>query len=240
MFIVALIGCASVSAWADDRKVVVMESPESREFVQRLNALNISTACLSASALFVEKQVFLYEAIVVLAPALEQEHYQTLQTFVLKGGIFIPIEMGANVLDMDANQRVASPPDIIVTGKGGLFYEMTGGTSIGGSYILKEFSIVQQCPITEGFSVGERIQTNIKGMSVLNPSEGTLVCCGRATLLDASDQIRSRSVIQVKRYGKGAGLWVTAKIHNSSERWADTLLRNIFSEKTFEWCRAIP
>jgi predicted 3-demethylubiquinone-9 3-methyltransferase (glyoxalase superfamily) len=45
------------------------------------------------------------------------------------------------------------------------------------------------------------------------------------------------NAIQVRKLGKGASIWVAVSLQSIAEPWADALLRNIFSEGTFEWCR---
>jgi len=214
-----------------------------RVLTKRMEMLGIPADCLPHDQLFREKRLFLYDALVVPAVGtLSKAHYEDVKIFVAKGGVFIPFADGGTAMDMDGNLRVTLPPDVIVSSKGGVFYQLTGGVRHGGSYRLHEFSVLLANPITEGFTVNERLQADVIGLSVLWPAEGTIVCCGNALVMRNKEtaQTKEGSVIQVRKVGKGASIWITARLYEGAEPCTDRLLTNVFSRKTFDWCRRLP
>jgi len=238
--------CITASAEETEPKIAVVEWIGQQgehatyvvPFINRLNGLGISTNCLSSTELFIEKKVYEYDAVVVIPIYLTINEFYELKTYVEKGGIFIPIVAGANAVDIDENGQLNFPPDIWAISKGGILYELVGGKRSGGSYSLTKFEILKSCPITEGLKVGEIIEANVSGMNII-PDKDVDVCCGNGVVVNrkGSEAIRTEkgSVIQVKKTGKGANIWITAYIHDSQEQWADILLKNIFSKETFSW-----
>ncbi len=211
----------------------------------RLGKLKIGSDCLTKEELFQEKRLFLYDMFVIPSNGtLDQEQYDAVKTFVSKGGVFVPFDLGGTVMDIDRNGKVSLPPDLIVSSKGKIFYELTGGERLGAHWKIAGFSILNACPITQGFAAGERLVfTNATGAWAQNSAPGTIVCCGDATIMsraDGSERSRQGQAIQVKKYGKGAGIWIAVGLHSISGEPADRLLTNIFTRKTLDWCRRLP
>ena len=238
------LGSVIVSAEEKEAKIAVVEwtaQIKSRHkwyvvpFIKRLKNLGILADCLSANELFIEKKVYEYDAVVVIPWFLTIDEFDELKTYVEKGGIFIPISTGAHVIDIDENGKVNVPPDIYVVGKGGIFYELTGGMRRGGTgNLVTSFEVLKSCPITEGLKVGEIIEANVNGTKIIS-DEDVDVCCGNA-VLGKSKKIRTKcSVIQIKRTGKGASIYITASLHKSKNEKVNILSKNIFSRKTFKW-----
>jgi len=229
-------------------KVVVPETAWGPPaFMKRFEALNIEAECLPQDDLFREKRLFLYDAVVLpSSAAISKSEFEDIKIFVTKGGLFIPFAFGGTIMDANGDRKITLPPDIVVSGKSrGPFYELTGGMRIGGTHYLHGFTILHECPITEGFKVGERFDTGEKGIvgvCALWAAEGTLVCCGNATAMSGGKTERSKqaSMIQVKKHGKGAGIWIVGAVYSTTEPWADRLLKNVFSRKTLAWCRQLP
>jgi len=212
------------------------------QFMNRLKELGIAADCLPHEQLFREKHLFLYDVLVVPPRgALEKGHYEDIKTFVAKGGVFIPFTTGGSFIDWDGSRGYGSPPDVVVSSKGGVFYELTGGALIPqswGGWVLREFSVLRDSPITEGFKLGEQLRADVKGVGARYQAEGTIVVCGKGTLLSGKTERTTESnVIQTRRYGKGASIWVSAELQRCTSPWADRLLTNLFSEETVDWCR---
>ena len=207
--------------------------------MNRLKKLKIPADwSLSQEQLFGEKRLFLYDALVIAPHAgLEKEHYEDIKTFISKGGVLIPFYNGGTYINWGGGVRTFTYK------KGGVFYELTGSKLLSwtGTH-LREFSVLCDSPITKGFKIGERLRADVKGIWARYQAEGTIVLCGNATLLDRAktEQTKEGNVIQVRKYGKGATIWITAKLHESTAPWVDRLLRNIFSRKTLDWCRQLP
>lgn len=229
--------------------IVMLDVPWAPPAVlDRLHKLDITADCLPFDELFTEKKLFLYDTLILLpGSALGKEQFDDVRTFVAKGGLVVAFGDAGTIMDADGDRRITLPPDIVVSGKSrGPFYALTGGQRIGGSHLLRAFTVTGEGPIVAGFEKDQRIEVagnGLAGMCAMYPAEGTKIICGNARVMTGrgdAERTQAGNVIQVRKTGQGASIWVSALLYTSADPWADRRLTNLFSGDTRDWCRRLP